>query len=81
MAFQYYSSSGYDIGGSQRFDTTPAFYIDVDGTEMKANLPDFESFTFVRKEKDTELTLSYGDKQYTRGKLVPILLTYLHIPD
>lgn len=46
FAFQYWSSAGYAIGGSDYETTSKSFYLKVADEEILANLPDFEEIAF-----------------------------------
>lgn len=48
FAFQYYSTSGYLIGGADRRTESSSFYLQVGDEEIMANLPDFQVISFDR---------------------------------
>jgi len=50
FAFQYYSTAGYLIGGTNRETESQSFYLKVGDEEILAYLPDFEEITFSKDQ-------------------------------
>ena len=66
FAMQYYSSSGYAIGGRTRVSNTSSFAIKVGKEEMKGEISDFN---LVKMDKG-RMVLESGNGTVTKGELI-----------
>lgn len=55
FSFQYYSSSGYAFGGSDRETSTQSFFLRVKDQEFLANIDDFARLTLTTAAKGAEV--------------------------
>jgi hypothetical protein len=73
FAFQYYSSVGYLVGGSNRETDSQSFYLQIGDEDILANLPDFEVVTFsglAEGETDVQVKLKAASGVETVGTLI-----------
>lgn len=73
FVFQYYSSAGYLIGGSDRETESQSFYLKVGDEEILGHLLDFEEITFselVEGETDVQIKVKAQSGIETAGPFV-----------
>ena len=74
FVYRHFSSAGYIIGGRFYFRESLSFYVNIEGDEILANLPDFEKISFTKlTQKENSVSIHLRSKSGVETNGMPIL--------